>query len=157
MLIRPELMEEAERVALLSPCIRRKYGVVISTGPETTLAANYRVSKCCNGDICIRDRFRNSHAEGIEKGAEIHAEQAALILWRRPVFDFTAIYLAGFDKNGEKLLGQACRPCHLCAMMLRFAGFSEIIIRQTDNSLEPVSIAQIIEDHEENWGEPYTI
>lgn len=158
MLIRSEFMEIAEEEALRSPCVRRKYGVVITHNKEiATTAFNTRIGKCCNGSDCVRNRFKTEHAQDIEKGAEIHAEQAALLLWKGVPTESTTFYLAGYDKNGKLLTGKACRPCHLCAMLIKFAGFTHVVIRQSPTTITPVSISQIIEDHEEGWGTPYAI
>jgi dCMP deaminase len=154
-MIEERFMQEAENAALNSPCIRRKYGAVITgdNGFGTIMCSvgwNVRMGRCCSNDICIRDINNTGHAQGIEKGGEIHAEMAALVSDKD--YAIKSFYLAGFDRNSKPLLGKSCRPCHMCAMMMKFAGFKYVIIRNTQKELEPISVDEIIEEHELSYG-----
>jgi len=67
----------ALETAKTSPCTRRKYGAVIASLSNDvfyTAAANYGISKCCQGNVCARDRLGIQHGQRVEVGGEIHAE-----------------------------------------------------------------------------------
>jgi len=146
-------MEEAERLALNSPCIRRKYGVVI-TKDNNIISTGYntRVGHCCENGVCVRDRYKNLNGSKIEQGAELHAEIIALFNLKN---DFDSIYLAGFDNNGKILKGSACRSCYYCAMALKYKGFTYIIVRGDNGELESINIGAILEEWEQAWEELY--
>lgn len=163
-------MKAAEEAAKYSECSRRKYGAVI-TGSITVSSLvhspleehpfqivsqgwNKRIGRCCDGNICVRDRFQNPHGEKIEQGSEIHAEAMALLhLGGYP--GFKQFYLACYDNKGELLTGERVRPCHYCGMMLRHMGFENIIIRDNDKALISLSIGEIMEVQESVWEEIY--
>lgn len=147
-------MKLAEEVAQESPCIRRQYGAVISDDSGYVVQGfNARMSNCCKGKVCIRDRYGTLNGERAELGAEIHAEQAVLIK-----YDYNSplpvrFYLAGFA-HGEQLLDENVYPCHSCALMIKYAGFRTVVIRSSSGLIVPVSIAQIIESRENAWSGP---
>lgn len=147
----------ADEIARESPCVRRQYGCVIAWENETdgvnnwVGASNSRESDCCNS-TCARNRFKTFHGERVELGAEIHAETAALIKYgsRRPD-DNPVILLVGYITNGKQLKGKDVMPCHVCAINIKFAGFKFIYVRDDDDTIIPVSIAEIIERRELEW------
>lgn len=153
MLIDPKMMELAEQCALTSPCLRRKYGATIANSTSVMVYSNMRVGHCCDGGLCVRDRYGSGHGENVERGAEIHAEQAALLLWKRGFGRGTHLYLAGYGRDGKLLTGKQCRPCHTCALMIKFVGLNFVVIRNEDGDIVPVSISEIIEDHERPWSQ----
>jgi deoxycytidylate deaminase len=140
----------AREMALQSPCTRRKYGAVITNGLETVVTNNQRVSKCCNS-VCVRDALGIYHAERTDVGAEVHAEQAALIRWPKPADQYTEVLIQGFYRD-QTIPGEGIflYPCHACAMMLKFAGFKHIWMTER-NELVAVSIAEIMGYWEEGW------
>lgn len=150
MLFNDTHIQLAREIALQSPCTRRKYGVVITDGIETVVTNNQRVSRCCNKG-CVRDALGIYHAERSDVGAEVHAEQAALIRWNKPVHMHTEILIQAFYRDqtipGE---GVFLYPCHACAMMLKFAGFKYIWLTER-NLLVAVSIEDILEYWEVGW------
>jgi deoxycytidylate deaminase len=135
----------ARDVALQSQCVRRKYGCVITNGIDTVATNNQRVSNCCN-DGCVRDLLRVEHGGRTDVGAEIHAEQAALIRWNHVVDKNTQVLIQGFYK-AEKTpsFDDALYPCHTCAMMLKFAGFRNVVISRANGELYGVSLSTILE------------
>jgi len=147
--------EIALETAKKSPCMRRKYGAVIASLSNDifyTAAANYGVSTCCQGNICARDRFEIPHGQRVEVGGEIHAEQSAFIRWtgydqRDTRWIFT---LAGW-KDGKELYGKDCYPCHICALMIKHAGFRHIYIKDENREITPVAINTVIEYRELQW------
>jgi deoxycytidylate deaminase len=143
----------AREIALQSPCTRRKYGVVITDGVDTVVTNNQRVSKCCNGG-CVRDSLNIYHAERTDVGAEVHAEQAALIRWSKPIDKNTFVLIQGYYRD-QKIPGEGIflYPCHACAMMLKFAGFKYIWMTER-NELVAVPIAEILEYWEIGWRNP---
>lgn len=150
-----EAYEHALEQAKTSPCKRRKYGAIILTETENgkvdwTCGVNLRVSDCCNGDICVRDRYATSNGERAELGAEIHAEQSALVL-RRPAGRDIAFILAGLDKYGKELTMPSVFPCHVCALMIAHAGFKYVWMLFEPGVVEPISIYDIIEHREAGW------
>lgn len=150
MLLNDKHIQLARELALQSPCTRRKYGVVITDGIDTIVTNNQRVSKCCNG-ICVRDALNIYHAERTDVGAEVHAEQAALIRWSKPVTKYTEVLIQGFYRD-QAIPGEGIflYPCHACAMMLKFAGFKFVWMTERDEFVA-VSIAEILEYWEDGW------
>lgn len=134
-----------------SPCVRRKYGAVIvySDDIKYVAAANLRVTKCCDA-ACIRDRYGVVHGSRTELGAEVHAEQAALI--DAPAKG-TAFVLAGI-RDGKELTGVNVYPCLVCARMVKYAGYNYVYM-MTDGELTPVSIFDIIDYRESEAGPVY--
>lgn len=150
----------AEQVAKESPCIRRQYGSVIVTNYLNGLndvvsdliwhvaECNRRVSKCCNG-ICARDRYNTRHGQRTEVGAEIHSEIAALISSSIPAKG-SHFVLVGFE-NGHEILGPAAYPCHACIKAIKFAGYTNIYMRNLEGDITPISVAEILRYREEEW------
>ena len=163
----PEKLEPYFKIALKetdkSPCVRRKYAAMIvynwyadigegeaSESNPWHIAANVRVTDQCK-DGCIRDRVPTSHAQNIERGAEIHAEQAVLI--KAGIHRLHSYFLlVGKDKNGKELLGNDCLPCHTCAVMLKWAGYIYLYIKNNEGEIRPISITDIIEYREAETG-----
>lgn len=149
----------AQDEAKKSECVRRQYGaLIVSEKPEIIYrtAANSRVSKCCGGNICARNRFNIESGRNVEVGAEIHAEIATLITWIASDFSDSSrlwnskFILVGFDK-GKELLGKTCYPCHACALAIKFAGFRYVYMFNEDRAITPYSISRIIAERELEW------
>jgi deoxycytidylate deaminase len=140
----------AREMALQSPCTRRKYGALITNGIDTIVTNNQRVSKCCNS-VCVRDALSLYHGERTDVGAEVHAEQAALIRWSKPIDKNTKILVQGYHRD-QQIAGEGIfsYPCHACAMMLKFAGFRVVYMTENGNIIG-VSLAEILEYWEEGW------
>jgi deoxycytidylate deaminase len=144
----------ADKEAKLSPCERRQYGcVIVWESPEIdnyTVGANYRESNCCKG-YCARNRFNTFHGGRVEIGAEIHAETSALIRYKGDAkADNASLVLVGWIKD-KKLKGKDVYPCHTCALNIKFAGFRYVYVQDLDDTIIPVSIAEIIERREIEW------
>ena len=136
-----------------SPCVRRKYGAVIASTTTDifyVVAANYGISKCCGGGICARDMYEVGHGQRVEVGAEVHAEQSALIQWKG--WDTTpyVFILAGWEGDKE-LFGTNVYPCHTCALMLKHAGFRHVYLKNLYKEVVPVSINAVIAFRELEW------
>lgn len=143
----------AEQTAKLSPCARRRFGaVIVYNGPDIdhVAAFNERLSNCCRGSSCVREHLSLYSMERVEVGAEIHAETAALILGgrKRPGDYFI---LVGLTSTGKHLTAPAVYPCHTCALNIKFAGYKNVFVKNTDGVLSPVSIARIIEYREQEY------
>lgn len=145
-----------------SECVRRKYGVVIdyatvAAGQNPLLVHGYnkRIGRCCDGELCARDRFRTRNGERVELGAEIHAEQAALIKWVGAASN--RFVLAGLDAKGKELTGTITFPCHVCSLMIADAGFKHVYLKLEKNRIEAVSIWDIIEHREREWEYEYDV
>lgn len=152
MLLNETHLNLAREIALQSPCVRRKYGVVITNGIDTVATNNYRVSTCCN-DGCVRENMSIEHATRTDVGAEVHAEQAALIRWAKPIDKYTKVLIQGFYKaETTPREGVFLYPCHTCAGMLKFAGFKFIHLG-LDTA---VSLSEVLEYWEEGWENPTT-
>jgi deoxycytidylate deaminase len=138
-------VELAQSIALQSPCVRRKYGCVITNGVDTIVTNNQRVSNCCN-DGCVRDQLRVEHGSRTDIGAEIHAEQAALIRWGRTVDKNTQVLVQGFYKDSLiPMWDKFLYPCHTCASMLKFAGFRNVLISNNGGEIYGISLSEILE------------
>jgi deoxycytidylate deaminase len=134
-----------------SPCVRRRYGCLITNGKETIVTNNLRVSKCCNQQ-CVRQTGDLPHGQNVDYGAEIHAEQAALIKWNFPVDRRTVLLIQGFSSNTDTVLcDEDLYPCHVCALMIKYAGFKSIFITNRINILYSVPIDEIIAYREEAY------
>jgi len=131
-----------------SECVRRKYGslIVDQSQNPVVLATNRRVGKYCNNKVCIRDYCKAPHGERVELGGEIHSEQAALVQFQGYAPDHHFL-LVGTDKNGEQLDGIDNYPCHVCAMMIKYAGFRNVWM-PFGTDIKPVSIDEILEHYE---------
>lgn len=143
--------ELAQDVAKESECTRRQYGSVIA-GNDFYLAwaSNSRVTKCCNGNLCARDRLHIRHGQRTEVGAEIHSEIACLLKAGGLRTEGTQFVMVGFS-NDKELFGTTVYPCHNCAVALRYAGFTHIYIHHDPDNIIPVSVADIIAFREQEW------
>lgn len=145
----------ALKVAQESPCVRRKYGAVIAyaDSPVVVSATNARVTRCCDG-VCIRNRAGVVNGSHTELGAEVHAEQAALIDAPKKGLAFV---LAGYKSVGYELVelkGIEVFPCLVCARMIKYAGYRYVYMRgETD--LIPYHIEDIIAYREQEIGPHY--
>lgn len=163
-----KLYPYVQQTALKSPCTRRKYGVAIFAMDKRTgdifdaiYAENARVTDCCNGNACVRDRLGIKHAQSVEKGAEVHAEQAALIKWNAASALDWIFVIAGYGgglypadrKNSQELTGVNLYPCYTCARMIAYAGFPKVYLKNAEGNIESVSIRRIIHERELEWGE----
>jgi deoxycytidylate deaminase len=141
----------ATETAHNSPCTRRQYGAVV-VYPDTNFnhvaAFNDRVTTCCGGNACARDRLSLEHGSSTDVGAEIHAESAVLIRTGMQR-DNSVFILVGFQ-NGRELLGPSVYPCHSCAREIAYAGYKYIYIR-FDNRIVPTSINRILAGRQEEW------
>jgi len=146
-------LEETEK----SPCVRRKYAAMIvydwygDIGDKGTdwnpwhLNANERVSKECD-QFCARYGVRPG--ENIERGAEIHAEAAVLIKAGQHKMHSYFILVGKDSKTGEELLDTECLPCHVCALMIKWAGYEFVYHKDIAGRIVPLSIDEIIEYRE---------
>lgn len=142
----------AEDEAHKSPCTRRQYGAVIASITSDIswqLSHNIRVSPCCDGNLCARDRVNTRHGGSVEIGGEIHAETSLLVKTGMNTWLGNFI-LVGFEK-GKELLGDTVYPCHSCAMAIKFAGYKHIYIRNKNKVITPVSINEIINYRIAEW------
>ena len=137
-------------LAKKSECTRRKYGAAVVDAEDRVISIgfNKRVGQCCNG-TCVRDRLQAAHGTQTEAGAEIHAEQAALLNW---VYSPSAktMYIAGLDDKGQLLKGFENRPCYVCARMIAYVGFTWVYL-PIDGDWQAVNIFDIMENWEQQW------
>lgn len=149
----------AEDEAHKSLCVRRQYGAVIAVHAFEENQAwywssyNVRVSPCCDGNNCARNRVQTRHGGSVEIGGEIHAETSVLIKSTETVEAHkNSFILVGFEGEIE-LLGEDVYPCHACAMAIKFAGFKYIYIRNKEKIITPISIKEIINYRIGEWDE----
>src|SRR5688572_21403431 len=137
-------------IARYSPCVRRKYGALIADESNFTLATGYneRVSDCCN-EGCVRDELKIQHGRNTDAGAEVHAEQAALINLKS-FYSPMVLYVAGLNKDGVPLNGFDAAPCYSCARMAAYAGIYNIYL-PVDDEWEKFDINDIMETWERKW------
>lgn len=128
-----------------SPCIRRKYCAQIISSDTHWSAVNERISSCCDG-TCIREVVKAPHGQMVERGAEVHAEQLVLSRWTRSKNN-DIFYLSGIETStGAELRGVDSYPCHVCAIMIKAAGFTEVVLRDGF-----IKIEDIIRVREQEW------
>lgn len=121
-------------VATRSTCMRRRYGavivkdnVIISTGFNGAPTGDPH----CLGNVCERERLGIPHGQQYEKCVAVHAEQNAIIKGDPAKMVGATIYLMGIDcENNEVIEGV---PCEICDPMIKNAGISHIISRQTED------------------------
>lgn len=143
-------IEQVLDLAKISPCIRRKYGaIIVSRDQILSMGSNVRVAGCCNDTDCLRDKIKTPHGTLTEAGAEIHAEQAALIILSVFRSD-TSIYIAGLDKESNPLNGFDNAPCYVCARMIKFAGIKTVFL-PVDQKWEEFDIDSIMKTWERSW------
>jgi dCMP deaminase len=142
----------ALKTALESPCVRRKYGAVIAYDDRVVqvAACNARVTRACDHN-CVRERYGLVHGSRTELGAEVHAEQAALIEAPKKG---AAFVLAGY-RDDKVLTGKNVYPCLVCARMIKYAGYPYIYIMGDSEQIISVSIYEVIAHRESEIGEPY--
>lgn len=144
--------ELARIEAAKSPCIRRQYGAVLASKGniiEYEGAYNKRVSPCCNGNICARDRYQTRHGGSVEIGGEVHAETALMIDSHKGPLDRYMV-LVGYEK-GKELLGKNVYPCHSCAISVKYAGYKHIFIHNKQGVISPIAIDEVITSRIEEW------
>lgn len=145
----------AEKEAHKSPCTRRQYGTVIAHRIEGAFTVFYdsghneRISTCCNGNVCARDVVNTRHGGSVEIGAEIHSEVAAIVRGGKAL-ESSYLILVGFE-NGKELLDTNVYPCHSCAIVIKFAGYKHIYIRNAKNEIVSVSINSVISYRIAEW------
>lgn len=153
-----EIQDTQNFARRFSPCSRRKYGTLIKDNfGNLVFGANERVGKYCTDKLCARDYMKVPHASNVEIGGEVHAEQSALIKWSTgsiaPEFDpqwegyEKHILVAGFNHDDSPLAGQENFPCHVCAMMIKYAGFDHVWLAD-GSAAYPWSLNQILEHYE---------
>ena len=139
------------KTANKSECVRRKYSAVIISDENLVLSVGYnqRVGNCCNNGQCVRNRLNVQHGTNTDSGAEVHAEQAALIYVNVDSIP-RDIYVLGLDENGKILNGIQSSPCYSCARMIAFAGILWVCL-PVDGKWGRFSIDDIMENREKVW------
>ena len=142
----------ALKAAKDSPCVRRKYGAVIGYTDTIIIGVNLRVTKACDNG-CIRNRAGVTHGDRSDLGAEVHAEQVALIESQGKGLIFV---IAGLDSDGKELTGVQAYPCLTCARMIKYAGYRWVHVKEKrSEQLVAVHIEDIIQYREEELGPHY--
>lgn len=136
-------LEEAKK----SPCVRRKYGAIFFSEDAYVVAHNKRVSRCCDGNICIRDLMKTQHGHNTDIGAEIHAEQS-LIIEAIMHLETYSMMIVGYDKDGEMMYGSDCWPCYSCARMIKVAGMTQIWVPEKNDEFSNHVVDGIMEHYE---------
>lgn len=116
--------------------MRRKYGavivkdnVIISTGYN---GAPRGVENCIDLQRCKRKELNIPSGERYELCEAVHAEQNAIINGSPERMKDAAIYIAGFEENGNVADGT---PCKLCNRMMRNAQIKKIIYLKNNGSI----------------------
>lgn len=150
-----EILDRGEVIALEeSPCVRRRYcAQILLGGKKGWIGVNARFSDCCDNG-CIREKSNALHGQMVERVAEVHAETMAIINFRIPQVlpDEATFYLSGVDTRTEKsLVGKNVYPCHTCALNIKAAGFSRVMMKDENHTPSFVPIDQIIKEREAEW------
>ncbi|MDP3297165.1 MAG: deaminase [Thermodesulfovibrionia bacterium] len=121
-------IEIAKVVSLRSTCLRRRYGalivkdrVIVSTGYNGSPRG---VENCIDIQKCKRKELNIPSGERYELCEAVHAEQNAIINGSPERMKDAAIYIAGFEENGNFADGA---PCKLCNRMIRNAQIKEVV------------------------------
>ena len=141
-----------------SPCVRRQYGALIAYRMEYPdhkdiylfdSSHNKRISTCCEGKLCARDRYQTKHGGNVEIGGEIHAV-TSLMISRKSEGNSGYFILVGFEGDKE-LYGPDVYPCHSCAMAIKYGGFNHIFIHSGPDTIQIVSINEVMEYRINQW------
>ena len=121
-------IEIAKVVSLRSTCLRRRYGalivkdrVIVSTGYNGSPRG---MINCIDTGKCKRKELNIPSGERYELCEAVHAEQNAIINGSPERMKDAAIYIAGFEENGNFADGA---PCKLCNRMIRNAQIKEVV------------------------------
>jgi len=119
----------AKAVAQRSTCLRRQFGAVIVNNDQI-VSTGYNGSprgttNCCDTGVCRRQEMEIPAGERYELCEAVHAEQNAIISASRDEMYGGTIYIWGWDLETDDEAD--CKPCKLCARMLKNAGVDSVI------------------------------
>jgi dCMP deaminase len=126
-------LDIAKSVSKRSSCLKRQYGAVIVNNQEI-IATGYNGSprgevNCCDLGYC--NRLNEVHNSGkYDLCKSVHAEQNAIISASRKEMIGGTLYLYG-EENGKVI---DATPCPICDRMIKNAGISRVICKNTKES-----------------------
>ncbi len=130
-------IEVAKVISSRSTCMRRKYGavivkdnVIISTGYN---GAPRGFENCIDLQKCKREELNIPSGERYELCEAVHAEQNAIINGSPDRMKDAAIYIAGFEENGNFADGA---PCKLCNRMIINSQIKKVVFLKNDGGIE---------------------
>ncbi len=126
-------LDIAKSVSKRSSCLKRQYGAVVVNNQEI-IATGYNGSprgevNCCDLGYC--NRLNEVHNSGkYDLCKSVHAEQNAIISASRKEMIGGTLYLYG-EENGKVI---DATPCPICDRMIKNAGISRVICKNTKES-----------------------
>lgn len=142
-------LDIAETVLKRGTCLRRCYGALIVNNDEI-ISTGYngapRGRKNCNElGYCTREALKVPSGERYELCRSVHAEANCIISAARSDMLGGTLYLVGRDeKTGEILKDATC--CSMCRRQIINAGIDKVVIRDTAEQYNVVSVEQWIEE-----------
>ena len=142
-------LDIAQTVAKRSTCLRRCYGAIIVKNDEI-ISTGYNGAprgrkNCVDMGYCTREALKVPRGERYELCRSVHAEANAIISAARRDTVGATLYLVGRDAQTGALLHDAT-SCSMCRRMIINAGINEVVIRQTEEDFDIVSVQKWIDE-----------
>ncbi len=150
------IMQYAEHLAGLSPCLKMKFGAVIvgyngnflkTLGEQSILAIGWNhpyTGSVCHP--CMRETI--PHGTLLERCRAIHAEQDALLdaLKKQVSIKGATMYVAGMFPDGKPYFKSARGfYCTFCSRLIHDSGLLGVKVRLTDGTYPLLSIDEIMD------------
>ena len=142
-------LDIAETVLERATCLRRVYGAIIVKNDEI-ISTGYNGAprgrkNCVDMGYCTREALKVPRGERYELCRSVHAEANAIISAARRDTVGATLYLVGRDAQTGALLHDAT-SCSMCRRMIINAGINEVVIRQTEEDFDIVSVQKWIDE-----------
>jgi len=142
-------LDIAQTVLERATCLRRVYGAIIVKNDEI-ISTGYNGAprgrkNCVDMGYCTREALKVPRGERYELCRSVHAEANAIISAARRDTVGATLYLVGRDAQTGALLHDAT-SCSMCRRMIINAGINEVVIRQTEEDFDIVSVQKWIDE-----------
>ena len=142
-------LDIAQTVLERATCLRRVYGAIIVKNDEI-ISTGYNGAprgrkNCVDMGYCTREALKVPRGERYELCRSVHAEANAIISAARRDTVGATLYLVGRDAQTGALLHDAT-SCSMCRRMIINTGINEVVIRQTEEDFDIVSVQKWIDE-----------
>ncbi len=144
-------LDIAETVIGRGTCLRRNYGAIIVKNDEIissgyTGAPRGRMN-CIDRGTCRREELCIPRGERYELCRSVHAEANAIISASRRDMIGAVLYLVGKDAKTGELIEDAT-SCAMCRRMIINAGIELVVVRNTKDTYQIVSVQDWVRNDE---------
>jgi len=144
-------LDIAETVISRGTCLRRNYGAIIVKNDEIissgyTGAPRGRLN-CIDRGVCRREELGIPRGERYELCRSVHAEANAIISASRRDMLGAVLYLVGKDAKTGELIEDAT-SCAMCRRMIINAGIELVVVRNTKDTYQIVSVQDWVKNDE---------